>query len=137
MATFTVLMTNLLVAAALAVGATASGWLRGWSRRGQVVVGSLLAGLALLDGVLLTLFVFGEDDYRGNDISRWDAYRSPSGGALGEMFVVSLALLGGAAALLVFAGLRGRMRLLGGTALACAGTCAVLVTATIIGFSAN
>ena len=49
---------------------------------------------------MLTAYVFGEDSYRGNGISRWDAYRSP-GGALGPMFVLSVALLAGCAALLL------------------------------------
>jgi hypothetical protein len=30
----------------------------------------------LLDAVLLAAFVFGEDSYRDNGTSRWDAYRS-------------------------------------------------------------
>jgi hypothetical protein len=52
----------------------------------------ILAALPLLNAVLLTLYVFGEDSYRGNGISRWDAYRSP-GGALGPMYVLSVALM--------------------------------------------
>ena len=47
-----------------------------------------LALLPLLAAALLAAYVFGEDSYRGNGISRWDAYRSP-GGALGPMFVRS------------------------------------------------
>jgi len=47
-----------------------------------------LAALPLLNGALLAAYVFGEDSYRGNGISRWEAYRSPNG-ALGPMFVLS------------------------------------------------
>ena len=33
-----------------------------------------LAALPLLSAVLLTMYVFGEDSYRRNGISRWEAY---------------------------------------------------------------
>ena len=82
------------------------------------------------------MYVFGEDSYRRNGISRWDAYRSP-GGALGPMFVLSVALMVGCAALLVYAGLQGSDRLLRVTALVGGLTSSVLLTATIIGFSVN
>ena len=51
----------------------------------------------------------------GNNISRWDAYRSP-GGALGWTFVLSVALMAVCAAVLFYAGLRGRDGLLRVTA---------------------
>lgn len=80
--------------------------------------------------------MFGEDDYRGNGISRWDAYRSP-GGALGPMFVLSIGLMIVSAALLVYAGLRGRNSLLRVTALAAGVTALFLLTPTYLGFSLN
>lgn len=81
-------------------------------------------------------YVLGEDDYRGNGISRWDAYRSP-GGALGPMFVLSIGLLIVFAILLVFAALRGHSRLLRATARAAGITVLLLLTPTYIGFSVN
>jgi hypothetical protein len=94
-----------------------------------------LPALPLLDAVLLAVYVFGEDTYRG-DISRWDAYRSP-GGALGAMFVLSLVLLASCAALLAFAAVRDRARLFRLAALAGAAGGIFLVLPTIIGFGAN
>ena len=95
-----------------------------------------LAALPLLSAVLLTVYVFGEDSYRRNGISRWEAYRSP-GGALGPMFVLSVALMVGCAALLLYSGLRGRDHLLRATAFVGGLTSLVLLTATTIGFSLN
>ena len=82
------------------------------------------------------MYVLGEDSYRGNGISRWDAYRSP-GGALGPMFVLSVGLMAVCAAALAYAALRGRERPVRVTALAGGLTCQVLLTATIVGFSSN
>ena len=96
----------------------------------------LFATLPLLDAALLAAYVFAEDTYRGNGISRWDAYRSP-GGALGPMFIASLVLLVGTAALLGFAAARDRGGLFRLVALAGAAGGIVLVLPTIIGFSAN
>ena len=95
-----------------------------------------LALLPLVDAALLVAFVFGEDSYRDDGTSRWDAYRSP-GGALGPMFVVCVALLIGCAALLAYAGQRGRRRLFASTACLFGTTAFFLVAGTIIGFSAN
>ena len=95
-----------------------------------------LAALPLLSAVLLTVYVFGEDSYRRNGISRWEAYRSP-GGALGPMFVLSVALMLGCAALLFYSGLRGRDRLLRATAFVGGLASLVLLTATTLGFSLN
>jgi hypothetical protein len=95
-----------------------------------------LAALPLVTAVLLIVYVFGEDSYRGNGISRWNAYRSP-GGALGPMFVASVALMFVCAALLLYAGLRGRDRLLRLTAFVGGLASLMLVPATIIGFSSN
>jgi hypothetical protein len=126
-----VLLANFLVAGALLTVAASDRLVRLLSR-----TSAALAGLPLLTMVLVTAYVFGEDSYRGNGISRWDAYRSP-GGALGPTFVLSVVLMAGCAALLVYAGLRGRDRLLRVTALAGGLTSLVLVTATILGFTLN
>lgn len=126
-----VLLANFLVALALLAVATSYRLVRLLSRHSVA-----LAALPLLTAVLITVYVFGEDSYRGNGISRWDAYRSP-GGALGSMFVLCVALMGGCAALLLYAGLRGRDRLLRVTAFAGGLTSLVLLTATIIGFTVN
>ncbi len=56
---------------------------------------------------LLTVFVFGEDDYRDNGTSRWDAYSSP-GGAIHALYVLSVVGCGLLAGLLAFDGLSGR-----------------------------
>jgi hypothetical protein len=95
-----------------------------------------LAALPLVTAVLLIVYVFGEDSYRGHGISRWNAYRSP-GGALGPMFVASVGFMVVCAALLVYAGLRGRGRLLRLAAFVGGLASLVLVPATIIGFSSN
>lgn len=58
-----------------------------WSARTGLLSAVPLAYLALLFA-----YVFGEDSYRGNGISRWDAYRSP-GGALEPMFWATVALM--------------------------------------------
>ena len=92
--------------------------------------------LPLLAAALLAAYVFGEDSYRGNGISRWDAYRSP-GGALGPMFVLSLALMTLSAALLAFAGLRGHASLLRLTSFGAGATALFLLNATALGFSLN
>ena len=73
-----VLLANFLVALALFAVAARERLVRWLSGRSVAV-----AALPLLNAVLLTLYVFDEDSYRGNGISRWDAYRSP-GGALGR-----------------------------------------------------
>jgi len=135
-APFTVLVVNLTVGAALLVAAIVSPLVRAWSRHSLVLAGGLLAVLPLADALLLGLFVFGEDSYRDNGTSRWNAYRRP-GGALGPMFVLSVVLLTAASAVLAYAGLRRRGRLLVATSLAAALTAVLLVTATIFGFNAN
>jgi hypothetical protein len=80
--------------------------------------------------------VFGEDSYRDNGISRWDAYRSP-GGALGPMFVVSVAVMVACAGLLVYSGIGGHRRLLRSTLFAVGSAGLFLLVPTIIGFSTN
>ncbi len=96
----------------------------------------MLIAVPLLTVGLLLAYVFGEDSYRDDGISRWDAYRSP-GGALGPMLVVSVALMAICAALLIYAGLSRRRRLLRLTLLAEGTTALLLLNATIIGFTTN
>ncbi len=96
----------------------------------------ILAALPLLTAALVTAYVFGEDSYRGNGISRWDAYRSP-GGALGPMFVISILLMTACAGVLLFAALGKRDRLLRVAALGGAVTSLALVTPTVFGFTLN
>ena len=127
-----VLLTNLVVAAVLLAAAAAG---RSLARR-PARWSAALAVLPLLNAAVLAAYVFGEDSYRGNGVSRWDAYRSP-GGALGPMFVLSVGLLVACAALLLFAGLRGSDRLFRVTAFAGVLTSLGLVTATILGFTLN
>jgi hypothetical protein len=95
-----------------------------------------VAALVLLDAVLLAVFVFGEDSYRDNGISRWNAYRS-GWDALGPMFVVSMVVLIGCSVLLTVATLRDRGRhfAVAGTVVAIAAV--FLVVPTVIGFSNN
>jgi len=126
-----VVLVNLLVALLLVAVATNGRLTRGRSRRSAAI-----AALPLLTAGVLIAYVFGEDSYRGNGISRWDAYRSP-GGALGPMFVLSVGLMVVSAALLAYAGLRGRNRLLRVTAFAAGITALLLVTPTSFGFGLN
>jgi hypothetical protein len=128
---FPVLLVNFLIALTLmAVGAKR--FLAGGTGRGA----SAFAFLPLMDAVLLLAFVFGEDAYRDNGISRWNAYRSP-GSALGPFFVLTVVLLAVSCALLVYSGLRGRGRLFASTAVVSGTLALFFVTGTIIGFSAN
>lgn len=131
-APFLVLTLNFVIALLL-VGVAGSGsWLlRLLGRRAAT-----LAALPLLNAGLLAAFVFGEDSYRRNDISRWEAYRSP-GGALGPMFVLSVVVMAACAALLAHSGLQHRVRTLRVTALAGGLTALLLITPTVVAFSAN
>jgi hypothetical protein len=129
-----VLLGNFLVGAALLAVAAYGRLGRLLSRHSVALVA--IAALPLVTAVLVTVYVFGEDSYRGNNISRWDAYRSP-GGALGWMFVLSVVLMAVCAAVLFYASLRRRDRLLRVTALAGGLASLGLVTATIIGFTTN
>jgi len=126
-----VLLANLSVGALLVAVAGASRLARVLVRRSVT-----LASLPLLIAAVLSVYVFGEDSYRGNGISRWDAYRSP-GGALGSIFVLSVALMAVCAAGLVHAGLGAKERLFRVAAFAGGMTSLILLTATIIGFTAN
>ena len=90
----------------------------------------------LLCAAVLAAYVFGEDSYRGNGISRWDAYRSPGGG-LGDLFVVTIVVLVGCNAALGYASLRDRRCLFAAWAGVTAFGAMSLVFATIVGFSSN
>jgi hypothetical protein len=92
--------------------------------------------LPLSAAAVLSLYVFGEDSYRHSGISRWDAYRSP-GGALGSMFVLSVALMASGGAALAYTSVRGRRRVFRAAAVTSGLVSLILVTATIIGFSSN
>lgn len=126
-----VLLANLAVGALLVAVAGTSPLARVLVRRSVT-----LASLPLLIAAVLSVYVFGEDSYRRNGISRWDAYRSPDG-ALGSMFVLSVALMAVCAAGLVYAGLGAKERLFRVAAFAGGLTSLILLTATIIGFTAN
>jgi hypothetical protein len=118
---------NLVVAGSLLAATAVTGRSRRWI---------VLSALPLLDAGLLAAYVFGEDTYRSGGISRWEAYRSP-GGALGPMFVGSIAALGLCTALLLYSGLGDQPRLFRWSALA-GGVCTLLlITPTIIGFGTN
>src|SRR4051794_4644096 len=93
-----------------------------------------LVPLAL--AVLLVLYVTGEDTYRDDGTSRWDAYRSP-GGALGPLFVASLVLLGACAVALGGTALSRRSRAYRLTALLGALAVVLVVIPTVAGFSLN
>jgi hypothetical protein len=97
---------------------------------------TLLSALPLLDAALLAAYVFGEDTYRSGGISRWEAYRSP-GGALGSMFIGSIAALALCAALLLYSSIGERSRLFRWSALAGGACTLLLITPTIIGFGTN
>jgi hypothetical protein len=126
-----VLLAIVLVAATL-LAVTVSDRLRQLLVRRLVI----LAALPLLTAVVVTAYVFGEDSYRGNGISRWDAYRSP-GGALGPMFVLSILLMATCAALLLYAALRKQDGLLRLAAFGGAVTSLALVMPTVLGFTLN
>jgi hypothetical protein len=128
---FLVILVNALVGLSLLVLAGSGRPVRVRSPRLAVI-----ALLPLVSAGLLSAFVFGEDSYRDNGISRWQAYRSP-GGALGPMFVLSLVLMTACAVLLALAGLHGRARLFRASAFGGAVAALLLITPTIIGFSAN
>ncbi len=85
---------------------------------------------------LLLAYVFGEDSYRGNGISRWDAYRSP-GGALEPMFVATIALMFVAAGAMTLALVQHRRRLMRASALGAGAVALFLGIPTVMGFSLN
>jgi hypothetical protein len=115
-------------AAALLLGVAAVVPPRRWSAAAAVVPVAL--------AVLLVLYVIGEDTYRDDGTSRWDAYRSP-GGALGPLFAASLVLLGCCALALAGTALSRRPRAYRLTALLGALAVVLLVVPTVAGFSLN
>jgi hypothetical protein len=124
----------MLVTLGVAFLLLAAAWVRKL-RRGQVPK-LLFSSLLLLTAGLLAAYVFSEDTYRDGGISRWDAYRSP-GGALGGMFIASVASLTLSAALVAYSGFRNDSGLFRWAASG-AGVCSLLlVVPTIIGFSTN
>ena len=131
MPVFPVLLVNTLVAILLVV--VASWKVRTPSLRSRWAI---VAALPLLLAGLLVAYVFSEDTYRDNGISRWDAYRSP-GGALTPMFVLSIGLMAAAAGLIVYAGFTARTGLWRATGCVAGLVAFFLLGATIIGFSVN
>jgi hypothetical protein len=115
-------------AAALLLGLAAVVRPRRWSAAAALIPTAL--------AVLLVLYVIGDDTYRDNGTSRWDAYRSP-GGALGPLFVASLVLLGLCAVVLAGTALARRPRAYRLTALLGALAVVLVVVPTVAGFSLN
>jgi hypothetical protein len=93
------------------------------------------AAVPFLFAAFLAAYVFGEDSYRGDDISRWDAYRSP-GGELDELFFFTILVLLGCGAVLGYASVRGRRWMFSTWAFVTV-LAVPLVYATFIGFSTN
>jgi hypothetical protein len=102
-----------------------------WKARTLLLPALPLASVALLIG-----FVFGEDSYRRNGTSRWDAYRSP-GGALEPLFFATVVLMTLAAGLMILAAVQHRGRLFRASTLVAAAVALALGIPTVIGFSAN
>jgi hypothetical protein len=129
---FVPLSANIVIALLLVLAAAGGRALGHRFGRGNAV----LAVLPLLDAALLLAYVVGEDTYRDHGVSRWEAYRSP-GGALGYMLVISVALMTSCATLLAYFGLKRRAAAVRGAAIAGGAIALLLVTPTIVGFSAN
>jgi hypothetical protein len=96
----------------------------------------LIPVLPLANAAVFAVYVFGEDSYRGNGISRWDAYTSP-GGAAGPMFLVLIAFMSVSAVLMAVAIKQHAFGLLRGLALIAAAAALLLGLPTLIAFSAN
>ena len=96
----------------------------------------LLLAVPLAYVALLFVYVFGEDSYRGNGISRWDAYRSP-GGALEPLFWATVALMVLAVGSMVLAIAQRRGRLLRASAIGAVAVALLLGIPTLMGFSLN
>jgi hypothetical protein len=92
------------------------------------LVRRLIPVVALVTLGLFLAYVFGEDAYRDNGISRWDAYRSPGGG-LEPLFWLTV----GARVVAAAAALLGRRR---PATVACV-VSSLAGIAAVIGFSAN
>jgi hypothetical protein len=102
-----------------------------WSARTGLLPAAPLAYVALLFA-----YVFGEDSYRGNGISRWDAYRSP-GGALEPMFWATVALMVVAAGSMLLAVVQHRGRLMRASARGATAVALLLGIPMLMGFSLN
>jgi hypothetical protein len=96
----------------------------------------LLPVAPLVYVALLFAYVFGEDSYRGNGISRWDAYRSP-GGALEPMFFATVALMVLANGFMILAAARQQGRLMRASTVGATVVAMFLGIPTIMGFSLN
>lgn len=96
----------------------------------------LLPVVPLVYVVLLVAYVFGEDSYRGNGISRWDAYRSP-GGALEPMFFATVALMILAGGFMILAAARQQGGLMRASTLGATVVAVFLGIPTVMGFSLN
>jgi hypothetical protein len=96
----------------------------------------LLPAVPIAYVALLFAYVFGEDSYRGNGISRWDAYRSP-GGALEPMFWATVALMVLAAGSMLLAIVQHRGRLMRASTLGATAVALFLGIPTLMGFSLN
>ena len=96
----------------------------------------LLPAVPLVYVALLIAYVFGEDSYRGNGISRWDAYRSP-GGALEPIFFATVALMVLAGAFMFLATARQDRRLMRASTVGATGVAVFLGIPTVMGFSLN
>ena len=83
----------------------------------------------------MVAFVLGEDDYRHNGTTRWAAYRSP-GGALGEVFVATVAVAVLAGVLIAVGALSGKAPMTRGALILAAAGLLVFVPLTVE-FSAN
>jgi hypothetical protein len=121
------MLVNLVVASLLAVVA---------ARATRAALRRTAIAAVVLDAGILVAFVFSEDTYRGSGISRWDAYRSP-GGALGGMFIASVAALLMIAVILAYAELRRSLRLFRAGSISGTACALFLIVPTIIGFSTN
>jgi hypothetical protein len=124
-----VIAANVLVALCLLLLIRAGGL--GWGGRTRLLPALPLASLASL-----LVFVFGEDSYRGNGTSRWEAYRSP-GGALEPLFFATVVLMALAAGAMTLAVVQQRRRLLRASAQGAAVVALLLGIPTVIGFSSN
>ncbi|MEP6976653.1 MAG: hypothetical protein ABI948_01220 [Thermoleophilia bacterium] len=96
----------------------------------------LLPAFPLVCVALLVAYVLGTDTYRGNGITRWEAYRDPHNN-LELMFYATVALLTVAAGLMTLALVQQHRGLLRASALGAATVAVLLGIPTIVGFTAN
>ena len=96
----------------------------------------LLPVVPLVYVALLFAYVFGEDSYRGNGISRWDAYRNP-GGALEPMFLATVTLMVLAGGFMILAAARQQGGLMRASTVGATVVAVFLGIPTVMGFSLN